>query len=175
MTAAAEAVRLFGFEQPADAGAWRSIDDVVMGGRSSSGVVPVEGGGAAFVGEVSLENNGGFASVRSPDLPRGLSGFDGLRLRVRGDGRRYGLTVRVANVPAPLRYQAEFDTAPGQWQTVTVPFGALRGKIFGNTVPAPPLPARWAREIGFIISDGQAGPFRLEVEWIDAYRAQGGG
>lgn len=165
-----EAVRLFDFAQPADAGVWRSIDDVVMGGRSSSRMVPVEGGGAAFTGEVSLENNGGFASVRSPELAGGLAGFSGVRLRVRGDGRRYALTVRVANLPAPLRYQAEFDTAAGQWQTVTVPFGALRGKVFGSSVPAPPLPARWVRQVGFIISDKQAGPFRLEVAWVDVYR-----
>ena len=54
---------------------WRNIDDVVMGGLSSSEMV-IEDGVAVFRGDVSLDNNGGFASV--PFLyfiPRPCLGF----------------------------------------------------------------------------------------------------
>ena len=56
--------------------AWRSIDDVVMGGLSSSRMW-VEQGRAVFDGELSLENNGGFASVRSDPLNEVLTGASG--------------------------------------------------------------------------------------------------
>ena len=59
-----------------DANPWRNVDDVVMGGVSSSSM-RIEEGVAVFKGEVSLENNGGFASVRSGVLSRGLDGRTG--------------------------------------------------------------------------------------------------
>ncbi len=42
---------------------WYAVDDGVMGGVSQSGF-RVDAGAGCFGGEVSLENGGGFASVR---------------------------------------------------------------------------------------------------------------
>ena len=44
---------------------WRIVNDDVMGGRSTSQAYLAENS-MLFKGVVSLENNGGFASVRSP-------------------------------------------------------------------------------------------------------------
>ena len=74
---------------------WVAIHDVVMGGVSSGGIERTEENTGIFSGELSLENNGGFASVRALVGRQDLSSFEGLEIRVRGDGRRYQLRLRM--------------------------------------------------------------------------------
>ena len=65
---------LFDFTDPSVASAWQAIDDRVMGGISRSTLRHDAAGHAVFEGSVSLERNGGFASVRSSPGERGLAG-----------------------------------------------------------------------------------------------------
>jgi hypothetical protein len=71
---------------------WRTINDGVMGGVSSGEIIETEDG-LRFQGFLSLENSGGFASVRRL-LDVSLEGVKGIRLRVRGDGRTYQMRIR---------------------------------------------------------------------------------
>jgi monofunctional biosynthetic peptidoglycan transglycosylase len=160
---------LLDFEDPAEVELFAAVDDAVMGGLSSSRLIAVRPGIAAFEGFVSLANRGGFASVRSRPRRWHAAGADAFVLRLRGDGKRYRFNVRTAGGPDAFRYEAALDLAPGEWTEVEVPIGALRAKVFGQAVPGAgrPDPARIER-IGFMISDRQAGPFRLEIDWIAA-------
>lgn len=56
---------LYDFDKPELANNWQIVNDGVMGGRSSSRLTISGDGTASFLGDLSLENNGGFASVRS--------------------------------------------------------------------------------------------------------------
>ena len=116
-----------------------------------------------------MENNGGFASVRSPLLKWNLDDYSGIALRVRGDGKTYGFILRCAGV-ARLRWQAAFYTEPDLWETVYVPFTRFIPHRFGTHVwGAPPLNVSTITSCGLIISDEQVGPFQLEIAWIAAY------
>jgi hypothetical protein len=83
--------------RPADFGdaarvaGWFSIDDRVMGGVSSSRLRYDAASHAVFEGPLSLERNGGFASVRSP--PAGTW--------VRVDLPVAGITPSFRGRPAP--------------------------------------------------------------------------
>ena len=158
---------LLDFDDPAEVDGFSAIDDAVMGGVSSSRLVQAAPGIAAFEGRVSLENNGGFASVRSRPRDWGMAGATTLVLRLRGDGKRYRINLRTPNAPSAFRFEAPLDLPAGEWREVEVPVSALRAKAFGRSVPlvGPPDPAR-VRQVGFMISDAQAGPFRLEIDWI---------
>jgi len=158
---------LLDFDDPADVEWFSSIDDAVMGGVSSSRLVQAAPGIAAFEGMVSLENRGGFASVRSRPHDWGMAGATLLVLRLRGDGKRYRVNLRTPNTPGAFRYEAPLELPAGEWREVEVPVAALRAKAFGQPVPlvGPPDPAS-VRQLGFMISDRQAGPFRLEIDWI---------
>lgn len=164
--------RLLDFDSPADVALFSPIDDVVMGGVSSSRLVQAGPGIAAFEGIVSLENNGGFASVRSRTRDWDTAGATAFVLRLRGDGKRYRFNLRTPTGPAAFRYEAPLDLPAGTWTEVEVPLEAFRAKAFGQTVPlvGPPDPAR-IRQLGFMISDRQAGSFRLEIDWIAAAAA----
>lgn len=150
----------------ADRDALHPIDDAVMGGRSRSRVEPC-GGGAAFTGEVSLADGGGFASVRSAPRRWDLRGRSVLVLRVRGDGRRYKLNLRDDAALDGVTWQAPFDP-PAAWGEARVALSALEPRLRGRPVAAPPLDRARVATVGLLVSDRQAGPFRLEVAWIAA-------
>ncbi len=161
-------VALFSPDRPVE---WRPINDGVMGGLSRSRFLATVVGRGLFRGEVSLANNGGFASVRARIGPLDLSGYEGIGLRVRGDGKRYRLRLHDDSAFDSIAFQACFDTDAGRWLEARLPFRqfqpTLRGRRPGN---APPLDTAGIRQLGLMIADGQAGPFRLEVDWIMAFR-----
>jgi NADH dehydrogenase [ubiquinone] 1 alpha subcomplex assembly factor 1 len=119
---------------------------------------------------VSLKQGGGFASVRAPESTYDLSEHDGLRLKVRGDGKRYWLTTYTAP-GGPVSYRTPIEP-PTDWTTLSVPFDTLTPYRRGSKVPdAPPFDPAQIRSLGFLIADEQDGPFQLEVRWIRAGRA----
>ncbi len=150
----------------AGAEAWPSIDDVVMGGVSKSEMV-VEGGAAVFTGRLSLARGGGFCSVRSRPGAYDLSECSALVIRVRGDGHRYRLRLRTTAAFDGVSYESTFATRAGRWQEIELPLESFRPVFRGRTVPdAPPLDRSAVTTFGLLISDRQAGTFRLEVAWI---------
>ena len=159
---------LFDFSAPDAARGWRIIDDVVMGGRSSSRFGPTSEGTACFEGTVSLEQNGGFASAKKP-VALDLSPYRGVGLRVRGDGKRYHLNLYNEATPKAVSYRAAFHSESDVWRTLLVPFSALVPTSRGRHVPeAPTFDPADVRALGLLISDQQAGPFCLELAWVEA-------
>ena len=141
-----------------------------MGGRSRGGPT-IASGTLTFAGVISLENNGGFSSIRTRRSPLRLKGSEGIALRVRGDGRTYKLALRTANTGRWIAYWAEFRTTK-EWREVRLPFSAFAPTSFGRKLPGPKLDVGQVDSVGFMLYDKQAGPFRLEVERISAYDAQ---
>lgn len=174
---------LFDFRQPSAnlAQVWGAIDDVVMGGVSSSDIRFMDGY-ALFAGNVSTDNSGGFASIRTRtfERPIDLSAFEGLELRLKGDGKRYKLILRGESRWDGIGYCASFDTVYNIWQTVRIPFRDLSAVFRARTVPdAPPFDATRLQAVQLMLSkfeyDGalnpkfQAGGFSLAIEAIRAY------
>ncbi len=164
---------LFDFQTTTNTAAWQIVNDDVMGGVSTSRF-ELTNGLAVFRGEVSLENNGGFASARALPARHDLTGCDAFVLRVRGDGRRYKFTARTeSGFDAPL-YQCAFTTQRGKWEGHRLAFKdfvpTLRGRVLSGE---PPLDPAKITSVGFLISDKQAGPFRIEVASIKASRKAG--
>ena len=162
---------VFDFTSPESSGQWQIVNDGVMGGISQSEVALTGRQTMIFRGTLSLENNGGFASVRTGPQAYALAGYEGFSLRVRGDGRRYKLRARTENTFDGPAYEQDFATVRGAWTTVTIPFREMRptfrGRRIGNYRA---LDGNEIRQIGLMIADQQAGPFELEVDWIRAFR-----
>jgi len=115
---------------------WYSVDDGVMGGVSAS-QWRLLGDRALFTGNVSTANNGGFASVRSPNFepPLDLAGAEGIQLRIQGDGKRYKFIARSESQWDGLSYCYSFDTFNNRPQTVRIPFNQLIPVFRAKTVP----------------------------------------
>lgn len=149
---------------------WPSIDDVVMGGVSRSEMVLADGT-AVFQGRLSLENNGGFASIRSRAGEHDLDGFDGLLVHVRGDGRTYGFRLRTTASFDGVSYQAELPTERDARTEVRLPFSSFIPVYRGRRVDDhPALDPAEIKTFGIILADKNPGPFRLEIDSIAAYR-----
>jgi len=183
MSPQTQAAVIFDFQKGgADlAAVWGAVDDVVMGGVSQSNLT-FSNGLAYFSGQVSTANSGGFASVRTRNFqpPLQLGAFDGLTLRVKGDGNRYKAILRTADAWDSLAYCCSFDTQAGIWQTVKIPFKDMIPVFRARTVPsAPPLEADRITAIQLMLSkfeyDGalnpafRSGPFQLQIAEIGAY------
>ena len=157
---------LFDFSKPDAAKAWQTVNDGVMGGISDGNVRIVEKN-LDFYGTLSLENNGGFASVRSKSAKMDLSKYDGLVFKVRGDGRDYYLNVHIPTYQIAFSYRANFKTEKDKWTEVTIPFTDLKATSFGRVVEkGKPLDPSTVEAVGFLLADKKAGPFKLEVAWI---------
>ena len=164
-----DSLNLFDFSEAGGIENWRIVLDGVMGGRSSGQLVQQQDS-LVFTGETSLENNGGFSSIRAP-LPAGsLAGYDALRIRVKGDGRTWILGVRGRSGMGADSYWSRFETRAGEWQNVTVPISEMVRQYFGNPIRGNIQPAG-VRGVEFYIYDKQAGTFRLEVDRIEAVRS----
>ncbi|XP_052145106.1 protein HIGH CHLOROPHYLL FLUORESCENCE PHENOTYPE 173, chloroplastic [Oryza glaberrima] len=167
---------------------WGALDDVVMGGVSESTfqIQPTgsetDGPTGLFKGTVSTSNNGGFTSIRTKNftVPEDLSAYDGIELRVKGDGRRYKLIVRTSFEWDTVGYIASFDTTKGEWQSVKLPFSSLNPVFRARTMPdAAPFDASNVTSLQLMFSkfeyDGKLnptfteGPFELPFSSIRAY------
>nr|XP_043609229.1 protein HIGH CHLOROPHYLL FLUORESCENCE PHENOTYPE 173, chloroplastic isoform X2 [Erigeron canadensis] len=183
---------VFGFEDGSSRDLpWGALDDVVMGGVSESSfqILPngSETGGPTglFKGVVSTANNGGFTSIRTKnfDVAENLSAYDGLELRLKGDGRRYKLIVRTSRDWDTVGYTIGLDTIKDQWQSVKLPFSSLRPIFRAKTVAdAQPFDPSQIISLQLMFSkfeyDGKLnptfveGPFELPVSSIRAYIAE---
>ncbi len=136
---------LFDFTQPNSnlQATWGAVDDVVMGGVSESGIRMSEGG-AIFGGNVSTDNSGGFASVRTRNFDPSLNliNYQGIELKVKGDGQRYKFFIRTEAKWDGVGYAYPFDTIANQWTTIQIPFSDLvpifRAKTVSEAAPIDP-------------------------------------
>ena len=160
---------LFDFSETEGGRRWQTVNDGVMGGRSDGRFRVAENGTMEFYGTLSLENNGGFASVRSQARRLGLQEGESLVTRVRGDGRRYTLNLYVPTRRMAFSYRVEFQSKKDEWIELRVPLKDFAATSFGRVVNnAGPVNPQKVSSIGFLLGDKKAGPFKLEVDWIKA-------
>jgi uncharacterized surface protein with fasciclin (FAS1) repeats len=148
---------------------WLSVNDNVMGGISEGGFRISEDNTLVFSGNLSLENRGGFTSIRTRPADLNLDGYDRIALRVKGDGRTYYLNLMTSSRRTASSYRAPIKTKNGTWQEVRVDLNDFVYTSFGRIVAgAAPLKASDVQSVGITLADKKAGPFRLELSWIRA-------
>jgi monofunctional biosynthetic peptidoglycan transglycosylase len=149
---------------------WYVQNDNVMGGRSEGGFETEEKGELIFAGSTNT-NGGGFSSIRTQPVQLDLSKYDGIQLRVKGDGRRYTwelqTTARYRNFK--VSYWADFNTLKGEWSTVKIPFASFYPQFRGLKLDGPELDTSEIKEFGLYIYDKLDGPFELRLASVQAY------
>ena len=156
--------QLLDFTNPLTTNALRVVNDNVMGGVSMSRFTYATEG-IVFEGDVSLENGGGFASLRSPILIPDCT--SALNVTIRGDKKHYKLILRTDNSPRSPQYQADFTTTR-DWQTHRFDSHHFKASFRGRAVHAPELVFSSVIEIGILIANQQAGPFRVQLKNIQS-------
>lgn len=148
---------------------WVSVNDNVMGGISEGGFRISEDNTLVFSGNLSLENRGGFTSIRTRPKDLNLDGYDTIALRLKGDGRIYYINLMNSSRSAASSYRAPIKTKKDNWQEVRISLKDFVYTSFGRIVArAAPLKAKDVQSLGITLADKKEGPFRLELSWIRA-------
>lgn len=150
---------------------WFVVVDGVMGGRST-GELASKGDSVVFRGEVSLENQGGFSSIRTPDARYDLSLYRSLVIRYRTIGQSFALTLKNDREYFKPKYQFVLASTEGAWSVKEVEFNEFEKVRLGETVGGSPTldDLRDVIRLGIISRDKVAGKFELEVDYIQFNR-----
>jgi len=148
-----------------------------MGGRSSAQVRFNQRGQLVWEGNLSLENNGGFVSLRSQSPWADWSSYDGVEVVFEAPGRdvqvsvqRGDMVLRAGGYRAMVPAEAEGDTH------VFIPFSAFVLKRFGRAIRGPALREglKQIGRLGLLIADKREGPFKVVLKSIQpAHFAEG--
>ena len=146
---------------------WHVENDDVMGGRSQSRLSLDDAGNAVFAGTISLENDGGFASIQCDYAPADVSGYRAVHLGLKGDGNRYQARID-AEKNARHSYAADFQTS-GDWQEIVLPFAEFFAIRHGERLDLPNYPGQTLARVQLLAGDGRAESFRLEIDriWLE--------
>lgn len=161
-------LRLMGFDNAADTGTWYIVNDTVMGGVSTAQGY-VDNSVLMFNGDLSLDNNGGFTSIRR-ELRTDLTDFTGIQMRVRGDGRSYYLRLSDYSDRRETSHEQLFATQAGEWTTVSIPFDQLAANFRGFAIDRPPIDPANLLTLSIMLREKDPGYFQLEIDWIQAYK-----
>lgn len=149
---------------------WYIVNDGVMGGLSSGRYQQTPDQTGLFTGNLSLENNGGFSWLKTRPAELGLSGKSGVKIRVKGDGRTYALTLKNGERRRALYFASFFETTPDTWMEIELPLKNFKGYFYGQNVnPVTAMNPDLMSELGFILLDKKEGPFALEIGDILVY------
>ncbi|SEP79396.1 Complex I intermediate-associated protein 30 (CIA30) [Neolewinella agarilytica] len=155
---------IFDFTHTSDISNWSTVDDTVMGGRSDGHFRLNEEGHGEYSGRVSLENNGGFSSLRYRMPTIRIEGKTKVRLRLRGDGKRYQFRVKTSDNDRHS-YVAYFETS-GEWEEVVLDLKALAPQFRGRPLNMENYPAEMLSEMAILIGNKKEQTFKLELDWL---------
>lgn len=143
---------------------WSILNDNVMGGRSTGTFTINSDGTVVFEGRISLENNGGFASLRFDPGSINIENYTTVVLLVNGHGKRFQFRVKADRRDAHS-YVTYFGTAKG-WQEVEIPLQDLYPTYRGRKLKRSNFSGGKLEEIGFLFGNNKAEEFRLEIRGI---------
>jgi len=153
------------FETEKDLVGWQIVDDGVMGGLSKGNFFMEQKGNAVFEGQVSLENNGGFSSVRYSFATEELKEFKSFALYLKGDGKKYQFRVKEKGSDY-FSYIIEFQTS-GEWEKVDISFNKLYPSFRGRRLDKANFLGAKMQEMAILIGNAKAEKFRLEIDRIE--------
>jgi hypothetical protein len=145
-------------------GDWFIVNDGVMGGLSKGKLEINDDGHAVFSGKVSLENNGGFTSIRRSMETTELDPKKTIAIRLKGDGKRYQFRFKEesSNYFSFIQY---FETS-GKWETIEIPLADFYPSFRGRKLEMDNFKGNQIEEMSFLIANYKEESFRLEIDWI---------
>jgi monofunctional biosynthetic peptidoglycan transglycosylase len=162
---------LFDFGVGKDFGRWTIVNDGVMGGLSQS-KASLEADAVLFTGNVSLQNNGGFVSLRGPLGNYDLSSYTYCEIRFKADtSRKFELLIEKETPFYLPKFRTKFMGTANEWQTIRIPLKDLEVSRMGSTIQEGIDPGilRGIQRIGFILADKQEGSFQLWIDYLKFY------
>lgn len=155
---------LFDFTPNSDISNWLTVDDTVMGGVSAGRFYLDDEGHGVYTGHVSLDNNGGFSSLRYRMPTIRVEGYTKAILRLKGDGKRYQFRTKTNDYDRHS-YVGYFETS-GEWEEVEVELQQLKPQFRGRPLDLPNYPVELLTEVAILVGNKKEEDFTLLLDWI---------
>ena len=155
---------IFDFKKEADLKNWHVVNDTVMGGVSAGKMGKDTAGNGLFEGHVSLDNNGGFTSIRYDAGKIKLQGYSKFVIVLKGDRKAYQFRVKT-NSKDYYSYVYSIQTT-GNWQTIEIPFSSLAPSFRGQSLNMANFPGDYMEEIGILIGNKKMEDFKMAIDNI---------
>lgn len=155
---------IFEFSKKSDISNWKIVDDVVMGGRSSGTFDLNEEGNGVFEGRVSLENNGGFSSLRYRFNKISIKPYTKIMLKVKGDGKTY--QFRIKNKSSDYYSYITYFNTTKDWETIELSLSDMYPTFRGRKLNMSNYDHESIEEIAFLIGNKKEEDFHLEIDSI---------
>ena len=158
---------IFDFNEESTLKDWFIVDDVVMGGRSSGSFGIDAQGHGIFKGVISLENYGGFSSVRHRFKKKSIGDYTKIVLKVKGDGKEYQFRVK-ANASDFYSYISTFSTNK-EWQEIEILLNDMYPTFRGRRLNRPNFNSAGIEELALLIGNKKEEHFQLLVDkiWLE--------
>ena len=143
---------------------WYIVDDGVMGGLSQGSITLSDEGYALFSGTISLDNYGGFSSVRFRPQSIDASKYSKIAIKLKGDQKKYQIRLKTSSGDY-YSYVSEFTTK-GEWETVVIDLNEFYPSFRGRKLRKPNFPSKSIGEIGFLFGNKKVESFALQIEKI---------
>lgn len=160
-----ETITIFNFKQNSNLTNWRIVDDVVMGGKSEGNFQINKEGYGMFWGNVSLENNGGFSSVRYVFSKTNVEDYSRIVMRIKGDGKNYQFRIK-GNSKDYYSYIMPFSTS-GDWETIEIPLDDMYPSFRGRKLNMSNFSGNSIEELALLIANYKAEDFVLLIDKIE--------
>lgn len=156
---------IFDFQKNTDLTQWNVVVDGVMGGLSTGNLKLTNDGHALFQGSISLENNGGFSSIRY-DMPEmEIEDHKFISIRLKGDGKKYQFRLKNDDKNY-YSYITEFTTN-GEWQEIKIPLKEMYPSFRGRKLDQPNFDHDQIDEVAILIGNKKKEDFLLLIDKIE--------
>jgi len=155
---------IFDFTKEANLKNWYVVNDTVMGGASAGKMGTDAEGNGLFEGHVSLDNNGGFTSIRYEAGKTKLQCYSKFVIVLKGDGKAYQFRVKT-NSKDYYSYVYSFQTTDN-WQTIEIPFSSMVPSFRGQSLNMANFPGDYMEEIGILIGNKKVEDFKMAIDNI---------
>jgi len=148
---------------------WVMISDNIMGGITKS-TLEYQEDALKLSGNISLDNFGGFSSVKTKFKRIDLSAYKGIRIRYKSNNQKFAFTLEDTQNWTLPNYKGDFfNQKPNEWETSTILFKDFKEYQIGEPTGEKLEPERLRNivRIGVITTEKKEGPFSLEIDYIE--------
>jgi hypothetical protein len=156
---------LFDFTKNSDLKNWIIVDDGVMGGKSAGTFKLSPEGHGVFEGTISLENYGGFSSVRYTSTRIFIKESTRIKLKLKGDGKKYQFRIK-SNAGDYYSYISTFSTS-GEWEEIEILLKDMYPSYRGRRLDQANFSNDYIEEIAFLIGNKRPENFKLLIDKIE--------
>ena len=153
---------VFDFNKKSKVKDWVVVVDGVMGGKSTGTFELSNEGHGVFKGHISLENYGGFSSLRYSFPKIATKKYSKAIIKLKGDGKNYQFRVK-ANSKDYYSYIAPFSTT-GDWEEIEIPLNEMYPSYRGRKLDQPNFSSDFIEQITFLIGNKKEESFKLLID-----------